>query len=184
MNAVAQQKRNLLRRWRRIWNGGDQILPNWMKGNRRADIIIGGEEHPYLFRWFLLPRNRLLNIYLHKIVRSDDDRALHDHPWDSVSVILWGGYLEILPVKAPYLKRGETAAHVTHTAHWRQPLSVIPRRAECCHRLVIDEPHPAWTLFITGPKRRSWGFHCQRGWIHWRDFTAGDRGEIVGRGCE
>ena len=28
-----------------------------------------------------------------------------------------------------------------------------------------------------------WGFHCPKGWVHWRDFTAGKDGEIVGKGC-
>ena len=26
-------------------------------------------------------RNKIFNIYLHQIIRSDDDRALHDHPY-------------------------------------------------------------------------------------------------------
>ena len=37
----------------------------------------------YLSRWHIIPRNRYFNIYLHKFVGSDDDRALHDHPWRS-----------------------------------------------------------------------------------------------------
>jgi hypothetical protein len=64
-----------------------------------------------------------------------------------------------------------------------------PRAA---HRVELWEslstgPAPCWTLFITTPILREWGFHCpQRGWVHWRDFTAsadGRRGEI-GKGCD
>lgn len=57
--------------------------------------IIGGEERPYLLRWYVIPRNRGLNVYLHKFLRDDDDRALHDHPWWFVSVMLWGQYVEV-----------------------------------------------------------------------------------------
>jgi hypothetical protein len=30
---------------------------------------------------------------------------------------------------------------------------------------------PAWTLFITGPRWREWGFHCPQGWIHHDHFS-------------
>mgnify|MGYP000066528385 CR=1 FL=1 len=43
---------------------------------------------------------------------------------------------------------------------------------------------PVWTLFLTGPFRREWGFHCPQGWRHWRDFTSGANGERVGKGCD
>lgn len=47
--------------------------------NIPCDFTIGGHERPYLLRWFIIPRNRFFNIYLHKFLRSDDDRALLDH---------------------------------------------------------------------------------------------------------
>ena len=63
----------------------------------KPHFIIGGVDDPYLLRWFLIPRNHILNVYLHKFLRSDDDRALHDHPWWFVSIMLRGRYLEWLP---------------------------------------------------------------------------------------
>lgn len=62
----------------------------------RPHFIIGGTDRPYLLRWFLIPRNRWFNIYLHKFCRDDDDRALHDHPWWFVSIMLQGSYVEHL----------------------------------------------------------------------------------------
>jgi hypothetical protein len=35
-----------------------------------------------------------VQLYLHKIMRSDADRELHDHPWAFASLILWRGYHE------------------------------------------------------------------------------------------
>jgi hypothetical protein len=58
------------------------------------DGVNGGERRPYLTRWHLIPRNRWLNLYLHKFVHGDDERALHDHPWASASLILEGRYIE------------------------------------------------------------------------------------------
>ncbi|MUL47579.1 hypothetical protein FZI85_25020 [Mycobacterium sp. CBMA293] len=57
--------------------------------------VIGGSDDPYLRRWYVIPRNPVLNVYIHQFLRSDDDRALHDHPWWFVSLILKGGYTEV-----------------------------------------------------------------------------------------
>ena len=47
---------------------------------RPPDFVIGGADRPYMRRWYLVPKNTQLNVYLHHFRRSDDDRALHDHP--------------------------------------------------------------------------------------------------------
>ena len=149
---------------------------------RAPDFVIGDPAAPYLRRWWIIPRNRFFNIYLHQILRSDDDRALHDHPWWNVSIILKGGYWEI----------------TKHAFCWRNPGSIVFRRATAAHRLRLDwQMHqlpaagghfvPCWSLFITGPKIREWGFICRDGWKHWRDFIGvpeGDaRGDEIGPGC-
>ena len=61
---------------------------------REPDYIIGQSNNPYMQRWWIIPRNRFFNIYLHKIIRSDDDRALHCHPFDSLSILLYNKYIE------------------------------------------------------------------------------------------
>lgn len=150
---------------------------------RDPDFYIGGKVHPYMRRWWVIPRNRFFNIYLHNILRDDDDRALHDHPWVSCSVILRGGYLEHHP--GGVVKR-------------RQPGRITFRRATQAHRLELFESgsfwatdegripikKSAWTLFITGPKIREWGFHCPKGWRHWEEFVSKDDAGQVGKGCE
>ncbi len=43
---------------------------------RKPDFTVigqGTEEVPYLQRWWVIPRNRWFNIYLHKFQHSDDD---------------------------------------------------------------------------------------------------------------
>lgn len=147
-----------------------------MRLNRPPDFIIGGND-PYLLRWWIVPRNRWCNVYLHQILRDDDDRALHDHPWWNVSIVLRGGYFEVTPTGSP----ADTAATRTR---WRRPGSIVLRRATAAHRLALRNDTPCWSLFLTGPNVRQWGFWCQRGWRHWKDFCAtGDSGQ-VGRGCD
>jgi hypothetical protein len=143
---------------------------------RPPDFVIGGAERPYLLRWFVLPRNPLLNVYVHHIKRSDDDRALHDHPWPNISMVLQGGYFEVTPADPE--------------GRWRDRGSMVLRRASASHRLVLGtvamtgETHECVTLFITGPRIRQWGFHCPQGWVHWKDFTAPHDKGAVGKGCD
>lgn len=140
--------------------------------NRPPDVIIGGTESPYLKRWWLIPRNRVFNVYLHHFLRSDDDRALHDHPWWNISVLLDGRYVEHT------IDAGGINRRVSRRAgDWKF------RRASTAHRIELDAG-PCWTVFITGPRIREWGFHCPRGWVHWRIFTnPTDGGSTIGKGC-
>jgi hypothetical protein len=138
---------------------------------RPPDFIIGPKDDPYLRRWFLVPRNSVCNIYLHEIRHDDDDRALHDHPWDFDSVILKGSYIE-------------------HSVLAKEPWQNIYRkgmvnskRAESAHRIqVLDGP--VLTLVVTGPRRRDWGFHCPNGWRPWQEFCDDRDSGLVGKGCE
>lgn len=134
---------------------------------RAPDFIIGEPVDPYLLRWWMIPRNDFGNHYRHLIVKDDDDRALHDHPWDSVSVVLSGTLCEILP-------GGDSRILEVGQPYFR--------KATDAHRLIVVEG-PVWTDFFTGPKVRDWGFHCEQGWVHWEDFTARDNPGALGRGC-
>lgn len=138
---------------------------------RIPDFVIGGRENPYMRRWWIIPRNRFFNIYLHEFLRSDEDRALHDHPWINVSYLLEGEYVE----------HSILAGGVQTAIKYKQG-DLKFRRAKTAHRIEIDQP--CWSLFITGPVIREWGFHCPAGWRKWQLFTdARDKGAI-GRGCE
>ena len=135
---------------------------NWLK--RPPDFVI---QDNYLLRWYIIPHNRWFNIYLHNIRHSDDDHALHDHPWHNVSIILKGGYIE-------QSWNGEKE----HTRG-----AVIFRKATRRHRLIIPDGGETWTLFITGPKIREWGFWCPKGFVHWKDFVDMSNPGKVGPGC-
>src|SRR5688572_15264894 len=79
-------------------SGKDYSLIEWLRillsGN--PHFIIGSVSNPYLLRWYILPRNKRFNLFLHKFLRDDDDRALHDHPWWFLSFVISGRYREIV----------------------------------------------------------------------------------------
>jgi hypothetical protein len=160
----------------------------WLTRNyaekRAPDVLIGGAVNPYMRRWHVIPRNPVFNIYFHHFLRSDDDRALHDHPWWNISWLLDGSYDEIT-------SRGSTR---------RSAGACKFRFAKDSHRIALlsdggeqgsgNMESPVWTLFITGPKFRKWGFWCPKGWVRWETFTSVEKdgnGTIHsthGRGCE
>jgi len=138
-----------------------------------ARVLLSGRPHfvirgpsalvPYLRRWYLLPRNRWMNVYLHQILHDDDDRAVHDHPWWFVSLVLKNGYRELTD-----------AGWV-----WRMPWSLAFRKAEHRHRIeLFNTPSghslDCWTLVITGPVVRKWGFWPLGGFVpydKWEEYT-------------
>lgn len=133
---------------------------------------IGPPGDPYMLRWFIIPRNRRFNIYLHKFLRDDDDRALHDHPWWFVSLILKGGYFE----------RVEPNRIIS-----RSPGSIAFRPATHRHRVILrgntGQREPCWTIVVTGRKKRTWGFWCPKGFVPWHEFVQESDHGNIGRGC-
>lgn len=159
-------------------------IANWLvkRARKRApDYVIGGHDNPYLLRWWLLPRNPLFNVYIHQILRPDDDRALHDHPWFWCSYLVEGAYIEV--TERP--QRPEST-QIRATGQWQticEEGSLRVRSPWFAHRLV-PLTSEVWTVFVVGPTLRVWGFHCPKGWRPWRLFVdARDKGR-VGRGCE
>lgn len=139
---------------------------------RAPDFIIGGADDPYMLRWWIIPRNKFFNIYLHNFRRSDDDRALHDHPWLNMSVLLDGQYTEHTIDAGGVNQRHVYAAG-----------DIKLRGAKAAHRIELTHG-PCWSLFITGPVMREWGFHCPAGWRPWQQFVDGKDKGGIGRGCD
>lgn len=132
---------------------------------RPPNLVVGDYQDPYLWRWWVIPRNRWFNVYLHLFWRSDDDRALHDHPWWNLSFLL----------------RGEYAEHTIrpggiHRRVLRREGDLKFRSPWAAHRVELTDG-PCWTLFITGPVLREWGFHCEGGWRSRVDFDGEGCGE-------
>ena len=137
-----------------------------------------GEGDPAVYRWWLIPRNKVFNIYLHKFMQ-DDRQHLHDHSQPIEGVML----------PETYVRRCE-------------PGKVYFRMAETAHQVIVDRDAEgyniaSWSLFFTGPVGRIWGFWCPgkpskvtgfKTMCFWRPFESytkpGSGYGQTGAGCE
>lgn len=200
---------------RALWLRAVNELQWWLLfrvvARRSPDFVVGADspDGAYLRRWWLTPWSglyrdvadaqmthwqrfvsKLPGIYLHEFLRDDDDRALHDHPWASLSLLLFGSYIEHTVAEGGIHQRRRfdqgalrfRGAKFTHRIELLASDVAVtvngrtrgqPRRRTC------------WTLFIVGFRVRSWGFHCPaRGWVPWRTFTAAGKPGETGAGCD
>ncbi len=148
--------------------------PGPYKKGRRINDIMGREDVTQLYlRRFILLKNRFFRLYLHKIVRSDDDADPHDHPWGWATIILRGGYVDErwdggytpkeIMVRGP---RTIVEEEIMTPGTFRR------RRPGHLHRLrLFTERRPTWTLVFTTDSNRPWGFvTADRGWIQWEQY--------------
>lgn len=138
-------------------------------------------------------------VRLHCIHTADLDRALHDHPWTFISLVLRGWYREERPTTPQavnfnkYLEPMQISAdepmtlaravlivspplvEVTkeHTqVAVRGPGSLGLRRFYHRHRISAVSPGGVWTLFVSFRKRQSWGFFTEQGKVWWWVFES------------
>lgn len=142
------------------------------------EVIRGDNNDTYLRRWWLIPRNNWFNIYLHNMI-LDDDATLHDHPYWSLSLVLTDG-LDENYVKRPDkiwsnqdLYKIVDGRFVMEYAAQSRRISagdLVWRGKHFAHQLIVR--HDAWTIFITGPRVKAWGFWCPRGFRKWDQYVS------------
>lgn len=107
------------------------------------------------------------SLYLHFIGMPDPGVDLHNHPWWFASLVLRGGYDEIVGNEQWEVYYGPGT-----------DLEYKSWRAGSIHSLKLDETHRisrlhkkhTWTLVLTGPRKRSWGFFTPDGFVDYRDY--------------
>jgi hypothetical protein len=129
--------------------------PRWAFMKRR---LIGSADSVYLDRMYVI-QTPLFGIMFHRIFRPDRQRDLHDHPWNFLSIVLRGFYIE-------------DTVDGRKTCRWFNW-----KRAEDRHSIVWCSRSPVWTLVFTGRKRRTWGFWTDGGkrWVRWTDYEKVDQ---------
>jgi hypothetical protein len=95
-----------------------------------------------------------ISVRVHHIMLPDQDRDLHDHPWNARTILLRGGYVEEREGQSITRLTGDTA----------------PLRFGEYHRITQLTPGGAWTLFITGRYRGTWGFKVNGAKVPWREY--------------
>ena len=145
--------------WTMLRDEHRTLAEDILDGLRQPDLTIAPDGDRYLYRWHVIPRNQRANVYFHIQVADDPERPLHDHPWDNTSVILAGGYDEL--VKFEPWHQYPDPPHIRCAREG----AVIHRKAEEAHRLLLPpEFSYTMTVFSTGPWRRHWGFWFPTGW--------------------
>lgn len=150
---------------------------------------LGDPECPYLIRWLFDPR--LFSIRLHHWVRSDDKRAMHDHSWWFLTLVLSGGYTDWIhdlgrasetdrerviaanKSVARAIKASRSATDggpgffklnpqaMPYTEDRLTRGSVRFRPAHHIHTVAVD-PGGCWTLVFTGRFVHKYGFYVRK----------------------
>lgn len=119
--------------------GGSNPSPRTNKFIVRFNEKLGLPSCPYVIRWRI--ETPWFSIRLHHWLAPDDDRAKHDHPWSFTTFVFWGGYTDSSP---------------DGDEHLRAP--AIRHRKATHQHTVFPDADGAWTIIVTGPKVRNWGF--------------------------
>jgi hypothetical protein len=167
-----------------------QILPKQVIDDECKD-----NSGPLMTRYYLSPKIFGFRLAIHQFHRSDNDRHYHDHPWNFISIILKGSYIEHFPPEQ--LKNFDVGFEDNRflrdiqQAHRRW--DIIKRPKEWKHWVELPEIlgevplydlngrvhifKECWTLVLLYGKRRDWGFHTEKGWVKWDKYDCrGDYG--------
>ena len=148
--------------------------------------VICNEDEPYLERWILWCG---LTLRLHRFLASDEDRAVHDHPWWFITMPFtsYGEFIErgfergfergsegrrgADSTSTGAATDGEAEDGTGRTEMYRTVTAWRPhfRAAHFRHRVEITKA-PSWTLVVTGPKSNEWGFWTAECFVHNRDW--------------
>lgn len=128
------------------------------------------EDEIYLDRLRLV-QTPWFGVYLHKIYKPDEDRAVHDHPWAFASWVLRGGYTEtFVPAPRQWVS---TTGHVSRSQTWRR-WSFHRMGLQSAHQIVKVQPKTV-TLVLVGRKKKDWGFWPEPGvFVRWQDYLSSE----------
>lgn len=116
---------------------------------------IGWQDIGEVFYRYQLLKTRWFNLYLHQLdAPAWHPVGCHDHPWWFITVLLKGGYLE--KQSKTFFRDAGINMNVV-TLKRRYPGMILYRGAKHAHD-VITPYGRSWSLVLTGPKSRDWGF--------------------------
>lgn len=115
-----------------------------------------GEVH---FRRYRLLNTPWFEIYIHHIMKSDEDDDMHDHPFSFKSLILSGAYRELCKLYPNF--------DVLITNEYNVG-DVISHCGEDIHKITLLTKE-VWTLVIASKRYRMWGYRFNKD-NHWIDF--------------
>lgn len=141
-----------------------------------AGEVIGDEACPLMKRWGL--NTPIGSVRLHHFLRGDNERHLHDHPWWFVTFVIRGGYEDVTFCDRCGGTGGDeqrdgpcsTCRGERYVTERLRPGSIRFRPALHRHAVRTED---AWSIVITGPLARTWGFYLKaREWLSEKDYFA------------
>lgn len=175
------------------------VIADWLIARAKLTpyqrIMSADNREMYRGRWWLFnPYSRETHkpalwwcpwsFRIHHIMRPDEDRDLHDHPWNARTIILRGWYTEpreasdeckerVLAEMAPEpnsdLEKWLTS-NATEFIKRSQGDTAGLNHGEY-HRIDQVSPGGVITLFITSKWRGDWGFLVNGMKVNWRNYT-------------
>jgi hypothetical protein len=120
-------------------------------------------------------------IRVHQILRADDARHPHDHPWNARTIILRGWYAEVRYLTSDYQdmrvdSQDGRVSFVTRTEitgteeHVRRRGDTAELMHGEYHHIADVSEGGVWTLFFTWPYISTWGFLVNGGKVPWRNY--------------
>lgn len=109
-------------------------------------------------RWQII-QTKWFGVYFHKIYQADTDKHCHDHPWDYISIPLWGVFTE--------QRQLNSNSHEYSIVH---PGMIIKRKATDLHKIYSLQSKVVYTLFFTGRRKRAWGYNIDDKWYPWEEY--------------
>lgn len=120
----------------------------------------------YMNRWWLFngydpldkskSRGRWLpSIRIHHILRADNARHMHDHPWNARTIILRGAYSEERLDGSCYLRTVGSTAKLNYGEF---------------HHITHVTEGGVWTMFLSWRYKGTWGFNVDGKKVPWREY--------------
>lgn len=149
------------------------------RANKNHYLHIVNRGKLYMWRgWIVKRRLNLPCVRLHHIMKPDEARSLHSHPFNFRTIILRGWYIQEVPLRYWPKQKNDV-----------RTFKMLPGMQASCyyneggqtsnlHRITQVSKGGCWTLFIMwGGKRDDWGFMTKQGYVNYKDYS--ELGEYV-----
>lgn len=106
---------------------------------------LGKPECPYAYRWVFIFFQ--YSIRIHKWIRSDDKRHMHDHAWNFRTFVLKGSYIDVSE------QNGQIIKEIVNTTVYRKAFHKhyveVPKEG-CITLLFCSKPYRKWGFWVDG----------------------------------
>ncbi len=101
------------------------------------------------FQRFAIIDCKYFGLYIHKIFKEDKDLHLHSHPWNFISLILKGSYVEKREWINPFKE-------IQHETYLKDLFTISKANTKFFHKIERIVKGPVWSLFFVYNKQTVW----------------------------